>query len=139
MIEARSYLGLMRNNLSLISFFTVLAAAIVPLHPAFSAEPLRLLQTVSLEGVEGRFDHFAVDVTGERLFVAAIGNNTVEVIDLRGGKRMQTLRGMQKPAGLLWVGDRNRLYVASSGDGALDIFHGSSFELIKSIKELDDA
>src|SRR5258705_9894058 len=112
----------MRKNLSLISFFAVLAAAIAALDSAFCAEPLRLLQTVSLEGVEGRFDHFALDVTGERLFVAALGNNTVEVIDLRGGKRIQTLRGMKNPAGLLWVGDRNRLYVASGGDGALDIF-----------------
>src|SRR6266699_364965 len=47
-----------------------------------AADPLRLVQTILLPGVEGRIDHFAVDAKGQRLFVAALGNNTVEVVDL---------------------------------------------------------
>src|SRR5467141_1773207 len=38
----------------------------------------QLKQTISLPGVEGRIDHFALDASGERLFVCALGNNTVE-------------------------------------------------------------
>ena len=44
--------------------------------------PLRLVQTIPMPGVEGRIDHLAVDLKGQRLFVAALGNNTVEVVDL---------------------------------------------------------
>jgi chromate transporter len=50
---------------------------------ATDAPPLRLVQTIPLPGVQGRIDHLAVDVAGQRLFVAALGNNTVEVVDLR--------------------------------------------------------
>src|SRR5258708_38767553 len=45
----------------------------------------QLKQTISLPGVEGRIDHMALDASGERLFVCAFGNNTVEVLDLRKG------------------------------------------------------
>lgn len=43
---------------------------------------LSLEQTISLPNVEGRIDHFAHDAAHHRLFVAALGNNSVEIIDL---------------------------------------------------------
>jgi hypothetical protein len=43
----------------------------------------QLKQTIALPGVEGRIDHFALDASGKRLFVCALGNNTVEVLDRR--------------------------------------------------------
>ena len=54
--------------------------------PAAESAPLKLTQTIPLPGVKGRFDHFAIDSKGNRLFVAALGNNTLEVIDLAAGK-----------------------------------------------------
>ena len=56
---------------------------------AFAAEPaaLKLTQTIPLPGVKGRFDHFAIDTAGQRLFLAALGNNTLEVVDLAAGMR----------------------------------------------------
>src|SRR5438445_1464945 len=50
-------------------------------------EPLRLLQRIPLPKVEGRIDHLAMDVAGERLFVAALGNNSLAVVDLKKGAR----------------------------------------------------
>jgi hypothetical protein len=52
---------------------------------------LKLKQAIPLPGVEGRIDHFALDASGERLFVCALGNNTVEVLDLRKGKRVRSI------------------------------------------------
>src|SRR5437763_17004370 len=43
--------------------------------------PLRLVNSILLPQVRGRIDHMAVDIKGQRLFVAALGNNTLEVID----------------------------------------------------------
>jgi len=57
---------------------------------------LKLTHTIPLNGVQGRFDHFAVDAKGQRLFVAALGNNSLEVIDLAAGKRIQSVPGMSK-------------------------------------------
>ena len=51
--------------------------------------PLRLVQTIHLRNVEGRIDHMAVDRKDQRLFIAALGNNTVEALDLRAGKRIR--------------------------------------------------
>ncbi len=47
--------------------------------------PLTLDKTIPMPKVEGRIDHMAADVAGQRLFVAALGNNTVEVLDLKAG------------------------------------------------------
>ena len=37
-------------------------------------DPLSLIRTIELPGVEGRIDHLAVEVARQRLFVAALGN-----------------------------------------------------------------
>ena len=58
------------------------------------AETLTLARTIPLPGVEGRIDHFALDDAGGRLFVAALGNNTVEVVDLKQGKVVRSIGGL---------------------------------------------
>ena len=63
---------------------------------AQDATPLRLVQTFPLPNVEGRIDHMAVDLKGQRLFIAALGNNTVEVLDLRAGKRIRSIIGLHE-------------------------------------------
>jgi DNA-binding beta-propeller fold protein YncE len=100
---------------------------------------LRLEKTVELADVQGRIDHMSVDVKGQRLFVSALGNNTVEVIDLREGKRIKTIGGLKEPQGVLYVPDSDRLYVASGKDGSVRIFDGTSYALLKTIEYGDDA
>lgn len=101
--------------------------------------PLKLEKTIELSGVQGRIDHMSIDVKGQRLFVSALGNNTVEVIDLKGGKRTNTISGLQEPQGVLYVPSNDRLYVASGKDGTVKIFDGTSFQLLKTIEYGDDA
>ena len=38
---------------------------------------LKLVRTIPLPGVGGRIDHMAADTQGHRLFMAALGNDTV--------------------------------------------------------------
>jgi YVTN family beta-propeller protein len=80
---------------------------------AFAAEPLTHKATVPLPGVEGRFDHFAVDTNGNRVFVAALGNNTVEVIDRATAKRVQTITGQHKPCGIVFLSEANQIVIAN--------------------------
>src|SRR5258708_29307404 len=79
-----------------------------------ASQPLRLEKTVELPDVQGRIDHLSADVKGGRLFVSALGNNTVEVIDTKAGKRAQTIAGLQDPHGVLYVPAVHLLYVANS-------------------------
>ena len=106
---------------------------------AQSNEPLRLEKTIRLPDVQGRIDHMAIDLKNHRLFMAALGNNTVEVIDTERGKRIRTISGLHEPQGVLYLPETNRLYVANRDDGALRIFDGSSYEPIQSVKLGDDA
>jgi YVTN family beta-propeller protein len=99
-------------------------------------EPVR---SIPLPGVTGRFDHFAVDLKGRRLFVAALGNNTVEVIDLAGGKRLESISGLGKPTGVVFLPDLEKLFVACGDDGALRVFDGRSLHPVKTLTALDDA
>jgi YVTN family beta-propeller protein len=118
----------------LATLFTVATLAV-----AQSNEPLRLEKTIPLPNVQGRIDHMSIDVKNQRLFVAALGNNTVEVIDIEHGKRIHTISGLREPQGVLYLSDVDRLYVANGDDGTLRIFDGTSYEPVKSIKLGDDA
>ena len=90
-------------------------------------------------GVEGRIDHMAADSQGERLFVAALGNGTVEVIDLRSGRRIQSLRGFREPQGLGFVAVPSRLFVANGGDGTCDMLDGATLQRLRTLRFSDDA
>ena len=106
---------------------------------AQTAQPLHLEKTIELPDVQGRIDHMSIDVKGERLFVSALGNNTVEVIDLKAGKRAHTIPGLQEPQGVLYVPATNRVYVANDKDGSVRIFDGTSLKPLKTLEYGDDA
>ena len=99
----------------------------------------RLEKAIELPDVQGRIDHMSLDVKGQRLFVAALGNNTVEVIDLKAGKRLHTISQLREPQGVLFVPGMNRLFVANGSDGSVRIFDSDSYELLKTLDYSDDA
>jgi DNA-binding beta-propeller fold protein YncE len=106
---------------------------------AQSALPLELKQTIALRGVEGRIDHLTYDPVSERLFVCALGNNTVEVIDLRRGERIHSITGLGSPQGIAYVPSLDRLFVANDKGGILKIYDGKSFQLLGEPNFKDDA
>src|SRR6266550_588854 len=99
----------------------------------------QLKQTIPLPGVEGRIDHFDFDAVGERLFVCALGNNTVEVVDLNKGERIHTISGLEAPQGVAFVPELNRLLVANDKGGVCNIYDADSFQLIGKVDFADDA
>lgn len=96
-------------------------------------------KTIPLPGVTGRIDHFSVDVNGNRLFVAAVANRTVEVIDVKTGKKLHTIPNLAEPQGVLYEPSSNRLFVACGLDGVTRIYDGTTFELLQAVKFPDDA
>ena len=107
----------------------------------YAAEPtaLKLTRTIPVPAVQGRFDHFAIDTKGRRLFVAALGNNSLEVVDLATGQYLRSVAGLRKPTGVIYLPDLNQIGVANGGDGTFRLLDGVSYSEIKSLSGLDDA
>ena len=98
--------------------------------------PIELVDTIALPGVKGRIDHFATD--GRRLFVAALGNDTVEVLDRRDGTR-RSLSGFREPQGLAYVAGTNRIFVANGEDDRVDVLDARTLEPIRHVERMPDA
>lgn len=100
---------------------------------------LKLFKTIPLPGVKGRFDHFAMDAQGGRLFVAALGNDTLEVLDVAAGQHLKSIPGLHKPTGVVYLPELNQIGVANGADGSFKLFDGASYELVNNLPGLDDA
>jgi DNA-binding beta-propeller fold protein YncE len=94
-------------------------------------KPLVLTEAIPLSGVQGRFDHFGFDGKNQ-LFVAALGNNSVEVIDVSARLRTRSITGIPRPQGIVYAPDLKKLFVASSL-GKLYIYDGVTFDPITAI------
>ena len=117
----------------------LLLCALGPVSRAGEPGSLKLVKTIPLPDVKGRIDHLAIDTKGKRLFVAALGNNTVEVLDLNAGTWHRSIAGCNKPQGLVYLPKPNLLFVANGGDGRVRIYDGGSFKPIVTVGGLEDA
>jgi DNA-binding beta-propeller fold protein YncE len=94
---------------------------------------LQLEEQIPVPNVAGRLDHFTADAKRKRLIVSALGNNTVEIIDVFAGRVIHSISGVAEPQGPLYVPEFDKLFVADAGDGKLNIFDGGTYTLRKSI------
>lgn len=95
--------------------------------------PLQLEEQIPVPGVAGRLDHFSADAKRKRLFVSALGNNTVEVIDVFAGRVIRSIKGLAQPQGPLYVPSVDKLYVANAEDGKVRVYDGATYTLRKTI------
>jgi DNA-binding beta-propeller fold protein YncE len=130
-----------RDQIRYIIVTLLLATLIVLSTSAIGQEPqvLSLHSQIPLTNVKGRIDHFSVDVKGQRLFVAAVANHTLEVIDLQSGKQVHTITGLAEPQGVFYDASTNHLFVACALDGTVRIYDGTTFRLLGGVKFPDDA
>jgi hypothetical protein len=95
--------------------------------------PLQLEEQIPVPGVAGRLDHFTSDAKRRRLFVSALGNNTLEVIDVFAGRVVHSIKGLAQPQGPLYVPSVDKLYVANAEDGKVRVYDGAAYTLRKTI------
>lgn len=100
---------------------------------------LKLLSTIVLPDVSGRIDHLTFDPERQMVFVAALGNNTVEVVDLKNKKVVHSIKNLAEPQGLSFIPENKNLIVANGGNGECDIFDAITFQKIKVVKLSGDA
>ena len=116
---------------AIIVFFSVTASA-------QTKPPLRLVQTIPLPDLkEGDFDHFAVDLSGNRLFLTGEANNAVYVMDLRANKLIHTISDLDEPHSMLFLPASKQLWVITGG--AAKIFDTGTYALTETVKLTDGA
>lgn len=128
-------------RLSANTWWGALAAtvALLVLAPAVSADSLELVQTIALKGRAGKLDHLALDAKRERLMLANTINNTLDIIDLKSGKLLESVKSQQGIQGVAYAPDLDRVIVGLQIRGFCNIFDGENYKLLKSIKFEDDS
>jgi len=107
---------------------------------AQSKPPLRLLQTIPLPDLKpGDFDHFAVDLAGNRLFLTGEANNAVLVMDMRTNKLIHTIADVEEPHSMLFLPAAKQLWVVAGGDGTVRIFDSATYAPVETLKVTEGA
>jgi hypothetical protein len=134
-VKARS-----RSAFSRVLFIVLLVAAFGVLADAGKAADLLVLdQTIPLRGVSGRIDHMAVDLGRKRLFVAELGNGTLDVVDLAAGSAVRRIEGLKEPQGVGYAPGADVVAVANARDGSVHLFHGADLSPAGMVNLGDDA
>lgn len=102
-------------------------------------QPLSPAGTIPLPRVEGRIDHLAFDPVTQRLFVAALGNNTVEVLDVKSGTHLKSLPGFREPQGIGVAPDLRLVAVANGQGEGLQMLSAGDYRPDAAIGLGDDA
>jgi DNA-binding beta-propeller fold protein YncE len=101
--------------------------------------PMVLLRTIELPGVEGRIDHLAFDPERGRLFLAALGNNSVEVLDTQAGTHLKHLTGYHEPQGIAFVPDVHAVVVANGQGSGAQMIDAIDYRSLRTIALGEDA
>jgi DNA-binding beta-propeller fold protein YncE len=124
----------LRAAILITAFFTLTAGTWA------QGKALDLSHTIPLPELhDGDFDHFAADLHGNRLFVAAEENSKVLVFDLRTNKLLHTLTDLKAPHAILFREDLKKLFVIDGDLPACKIYNSETYQPITSIKLLNDA
>lgn len=105
----------------------------------FGENYLTLQKTIPLPGIKGRIDHLSIDKEHNRLYIAALGNNSIEVIDLKSGEDIHSIKGFDEPQGVLYIPDDNSIFITNGGDGLCRVFNADTYQSLAEINLSDDA
>jgi len=100
---------------------------------------LKLEKEIPMPGVKGRIDHMDINLNDQVAYAAALGNNTVEVIDLKSGKILHSITGLSEPQGVGYIPKHHELFVANGGTGECIFYNAVTWQKVASIKYDDDA
>jgi len=116
------------------------AVTFVLLIPAWAKTPLKLVESTPLPELhDGDFDHFTVDLKGNRLFSTAEENSKVLVFDLKTNKLIHTIQGLKAPHSMVYRGDLNKLFVVDGDLGEVKIYDTESYKPAGTVKVREGA
>ena len=103
----------MRSALSLLALSAALVTTAACSQPTAA---VRVAGHTDLPGYTGDFDHFAIDETDNRLFLAGEDGGALKVFDLTTGALIQSLPGFDAPHSLIYLPDTGELVVVANKD-----------------------
>src|SRR5205085_11195591 len=92
-----------------------------------------------LTDVKGRIDHLSFDKEHNILFIAALGNNSVEIIDLMSGENIHSIKGLDEPQGVLYIPDSRSIFITNGGNGICRFYNAADYQAMGEINLMDDA
>ncbi len=107
--------------------------------PGFGQELLKLEKEIALPSVKGRIDHIDINVKDQIAYVAALGNNTVEVVDLKKRLVLHSITGLSEPQGVAYIANHHEIFIANGGTGECIFYNALTFQKTGSIKYNNDA
>src|SRR5712671_4219151 len=96
--------------------------------------PMKLIATTPMPDFTGDFDHFGVDLKGSRLFLAAEDQKTVEVFNLRTGKRIHSIEGFGHPLTMVYLPASDRLMVTNGDTNDVALVDCKEYKIINTLK-----
>jgi WD40 repeat protein len=126
-------------RLAFLYFFFICSLTNCKGQKSYGLEKLTLIKEISMPLVKGRIDHMAVNLKNKMLYLAALGNNTVKVIDLEKGSLVHSIKGIEEPQGLAYLPEQNEIAVASGGNGDCIFYSASTFEKLATVHLPSDA
>lgn len=100
---------------------------------------LKQIATIALPRVAGRIDHLGFDSEHQRLFVAALGNNTVEILDAANNVYLRSLTGFHEPQGIAVAPDFGAVAIANGETGTLQLLDAQTFATRWTVEIGEDA
>ena len=100
---------------------------------------LYLNSVIPVPNVFGRIDHMSYNPDKQYIYIASLGNNSVEVADLKSNKIVRTIKGFREPQGVVYIREKNLIFVTNGYTGICDILDADSYAKVKSIKLTSDA
>ena len=106
---------------------------------SFGTEHLQLIRTILLPEVKGRIDHMDINLKDQILYVAALGNNTLEMVDVNSGRVLNTIKGLDEPQGIGYIPQTKEILVANGGNGDCYFYNSKSLQKTGTIHLRSDA
>ncbi len=94
----------------------------------YGTERLILEKVIVMPGVKGRIDHMDVNLKDQLVYIAALGNNTLEVADLQTGKIIRSINGLDEPQGVGYITQTHEIMVANGGNGDCYFYDAVSYQ-----------
>jgi DNA-binding beta-propeller fold protein YncE len=105
----------------------------------FGENYLQLSKVIDLPDVKGRIDHLDINLKDQVVYIAALGNNSVLVVDLGTGKLVHTITGLDEPQGIGYIPQHAEIFIANGGNGDCYFYNAGTFERVATIHLKSDA
>jgi DNA-binding beta-propeller fold protein YncE len=106
---------------------------------SFGSNQLTLQKSISMPGVKGRIDHLDANLEDQTVYVAALGNNSLEAVNFKSGKLIHSITGLSEPQGVAYIPQTKEIMVANGGNGECKFYNAKTFANTATINLGSDA